>query len=146
MGWNLPLLSGYEYRHLPKLFRSKNLSFFLPVVYGIRKALKEKNWDAIWIHGYNHYALIIVMILAYIYRLPLFFRSESNLQSTKYNFIKDIFIRLLIKVSKGLLYIGKDNRDYYKFFGAKENKLFFTPYAVDNNFFQQLFCFHVHVI
>ena len=35
-----------------------------------------------------------------------------------------------------MLWIGQDNRDYYRHYGAGEKKLFFTPYAVDNVFFQ----------
>ena len=133
--WDTPLLSGYEYTFLPKIFKSNDSGFFKPFVYGIRKALKERHWDAVWVHGYNHYSLIIVMILSYIFRIPIFYRSESNLKFTPSHTLKNIFIRSLIKLSTGLLFIGNDNKEYYKFFGAPENKLYFTPYAVDNEFF-----------
>ena len=134
--WDTPLLSGYEYTFLPKIIESDDAGFFRPIVYGIRKALKEKNWDAVWIHGYNHYSLIMVLILSSIFRIPIFYRSESNLKSTPTHSLKNIFIRLLIRLSTRLLFIGNDNKEYYKFFGAPESKLFFTPYAVNNELFQ----------
>ena len=134
--WDTPLLSGYEHTFLPKLYESNYSGFFTPVVYGMRKVLKERNWDAVWIHGYNHYSLIMVMVVSYISKIPIFYRSESNLKSTSSNILKNILIRLLIKLSARLLFIGKANKEYYKFFGAPDNKLFFTPYAVDNRLFQ----------
>ena len=133
--WDTPLLSGYEYSFLSKIFNSDASGFFIPIVYGFKKALKEKRWDAVWIHGYNHYSLIIVMILSCIFRIPIFYRSESNLKSTSSHLLKDMLIRALVKLSSGLLFIGKENKEYYKFYGASEDKLFFTPYAVNNKFF-----------
>ena len=75
--WNTPLLSGYDYSFLPKIIDSDAFGFFKPLVYGFRNALKERRWDAVWIHGYSHYSLIILMILSYIFRIPIFYRSES---------------------------------------------------------------------
>jgi len=133
--WNTPLLSGYDYSFLPKIIDSDAFGFFKPLVYGFRNALKERRWDAVWIHGYSHYSLIILMILSYIFRIPIFYRSESNLKSTLSYPLKNIFLRSLVKLSSGLLFIGKNNKEYYKFYGAPDNKLFFTPYAVNNEFF-----------
>ena len=135
--WDTPLLSGYEYSFLSKISNSDASGFFMPIVYGFKKALKEKRWDAVWIHGYNHYSLIIVMILSCIFRIPIFYRSESNLKSTSSHPLKNMLVRALVKLSSGLLFIGKENKEYYKFYGASEDKLFFTPYAVNNKFFSK---------
>ena len=134
--WDTSLLEGYDYVILKKIFKSNRLGFFIPFVYGISKALREENWDAVWIHGYNHFSLIIALFLAPLYKIPVFFRAESTLLATKSNFIKDIFIRLLIKLSSRLLYIGNSNKDYYLKYGATESQLFFTPYAVDNEIYR----------
>lgn len=134
--WDTSLLEGYDYVILKKIFKTNRLGFFIPFVYGISKALREENWDAVWIHGYNHFSLIIALFLAPLYKIPVFFRAESTLLATKSNFIKDIFIRLLIKLSSGLLYIGNSNKDYYLKYGATESQLFFTPYAVDNEIYR----------
>lgn len=135
--WDTPLLSGYGYSFLHKIFDIDSNSFFTPVVFGVKGALREKKWDAIWIHGYNHYSLIIAIVLSFLFRIPIFYRSESNLQSTRPNILKNMFVRILVKISKALLFIGNENKKYYKYFGAPESKLFFTPYAVDNYFFDE---------
>ena len=75
--------------------------------------------------------------------MPIFYRSESNLQSTKPNIIKNMLVRILVKISKALLFIGNENKKYYKYFGASESKLFFTPYAVDNDFFDEKCAFTI---
>ena len=53
--------------------------------------------------------------------------------------VKSLFKHLEIPTvvdASALLYIGKANREYYEYYGACEEQLFFTPYAVDNIFFQ----------
>jgi len=134
--WDTLLLEGYDHTFLKKILNAKGFSFFSPFVYGISKSLREKKWDAIWIHGYNHFSLILVLFLASLYKIPILFRAESTLLATKSNFFKDILIRLLIKLSSGLLYIGNSNKDYYLKYGATESQLFFTPYAVDNEIYK----------
>ena len=134
--WDSSLLEGYNHTFFTKIFKTNQFSFFMPFVHGVSKALREKKWDGIWVHGYNHLSLIIVMFFALLYRVPIFFRAESTLLATKQSLFKDIFIRLLVKISSGLLYIGTLNKEYYLNYGAKENQLFFTPYAVDNEFYK----------
>tara|TARA_B100000686_G_scaffold354579_1_gene465568 strand:+ start:6762 stop:7964 length:1203 start_codon:yes stop_codon:yes gene_type:complete len=134
--WDTPLLEGYDHVFLKKIFKSNRLAFFIPFVYGISKALREENWDAVWVHGYNHFSLIIVLFLAWFYKIPIFFRAESTLLATKPNFFKDIFIRHLVRSSSALLYVSSLNKEYYLDYGAREKQLFFTPYAVDNDFYK----------
>ena len=134
--WDTPLLEGYDHVFFKKIFKTTKLGFFIPFVYGISKALREENWDAVWVHGYNHFSLIIVLFLASFYKIPIFFRTESTLLATKPNFFKDIFIRQLVRFSSALLYISSLNKEYYLDYGAREKQLFFTPYAVDNDFYK----------
>lgn len=134
--WDVPLLDGYKYEFLPHLFDRGSLSLWEPGVYGMRKALKSADWDAVCFSGYAHYALLWGIWSAVRLDIPFFFRAESNLICTSQGPMKDRFIRWLIKNASGLLWISSDNREYYKWYGASEDQLFFTPYAVDNLFFQ----------
>ena len=135
--WDVPLLDGYKHEFFPHLFDRGVLSLWEPGVYGILKALKSEDWDAVCFSGYAHYALLWGIWSAVRLNVPYFFRAESNLICTSQGPIKDRFIRWLVKNASGLLWISSDNRDYYKFYGASEDQLFFTPYAVDNLFFQE---------
>lgn len=134
--WDVPLLDGYEYEFLPRLMDRGKVRLLEPVVYGIKKALKNTRWDAVYLTGYAHYALLWILFSAYLLRIPYFFRADSNLVCNKQGLIKDRFITWLVKHASALLWIGSDNRDYYKYYGARDEHLFFTPIAVDNHFFQ----------
>jgi len=139
--WDIDLLDGYKYKFL-NVIREKSegkLKFFDPIVSGVYTALKSEKWDAVWFHGYNHHSMIWAIILCKLLNIPFFMRMESNLICTpKGKWLKDKFISFLVKNASGLLYIGKENKDYYISYGAEEKKLFSVPYTVNNEFFQSL--------
>ncbi len=138
INWDVPLLDGYDYKFLQSQFKDEDFNLGNPkvVLSSVRHAIKSHRWDAVWIHGYGNFALLYVIFLCRIRRIPLFLRGESNLICTRMGKLKTIFIRSLIKQCHALLYIGKDNRDYYQAYGAEKRQLFSMPYAVDNQYFQ----------
>ena len=137
--WDINLLDGYKYRFLKILSTNNKLGFFSPIVSGVFSALKSKKWDAVWFHGYNHYSILWALFLCKILNIPFFMRMESNLNfAPKGKWLKDKFIKYLIKNASGLLYIGKSNKDYYLSYGADKEKIFSMPYTVNNSFFQNL--------
>lgn len=136
VSWDVTLTDGYTHSFLPKIRESGRLSFANPIVYGVEHALKKKRWDAVWFHGYAHYAMIYGILRAFQLKIPVLFRAESNLTCTSKGPLKNLLIKSLVRRAAGLLWISSDNRDYYKYYGAKNEQLFFTPYAVDNTFFQ----------
>jgi glycosyltransferase involved in cell wall biosynthesis len=134
--WDVPLLDGYEYEFLGTSAEGKTTTFFHPHVSGVYRALRSRPWTAVAFHGYAHYALVEAMALCVALRIPVLFRSESNLMCTSSGPIKDAWMRWLIRRASGLLWIGSANRDYYRAYGATDGQLFFVPYAVDNDFFR----------
>lgn len=138
--WDVDLLDGYKYKFLNIVKKDNNkLFFFSPIVTGTYSALKSEKWDAVWFHGYNHHSIMWAMFLCKIKNIPFFMRMEANLNfSPKGKWLKDKLINFIVKNASGLLYIGKDNKDYYLSYGADENKLFNMPYTVNNDFFQNL--------
>ncbi|KXB09551.1 hypothetical protein AKJ60_00050 [candidate division MSBL1 archaeon SCGC-AAA385M11] len=67
--WDVPIIDGYEHDFLPKLKDKGAISFFDPLVTGVRKALNERDWDAVWFHGYAHHALLWGIRRYRIYRI-----------------------------------------------------------------------------
>ena len=136
--WDTPLLDGYQYTFLNSKLKNQDYSLTNPSVKlcSVKNALEKEPWDAVWVHGYNNIALLYIIWRCVKTKTPLLFRAESNLLCSPQNIKKNIFIKWLVKNCSGLLWIGQDNRDYYRHYGAAEKKLFFTPYAVDNVFFQ----------
>ena len=138
--WDTPLLEGYRYEFIsnnsliPTIFKPP---FGLINLGIIIKILKHKH-DVIIIHGWHYVTHWLAIITALLSRIPIFLRSEQplNQESLKPKwkiYIKKIILGLLFKRIKGFLAIGSENREFYKFYGAKEEKIFLTPYAVDND-------------
>lgn len=134
--WDVNVLEGYKYSVLGhgRYALAKKFSPLLAVK--VIKAIEKEAWDAIWFHGYAHGAQLLGLLWALIRRKKVFFRGESNLICTSRGRFKDYFVRFLIQRAKALLYIGTANKKYYEQFGAELQKLFFVPYAVDNERFR----------
>lgn len=136
--WDVPLLEGYNHNFLVRPNSTNSLGELLSTVWSVKKALNKKRWDAVWFHGYSHPGLFAGIFISFARKIPVLFRAESNLISTSKGYLKDIFIRTLIKRSCGLLWISSLNKSYYEYYGANSDQLFFMPYAVNNEFFQKL--------
>ena len=53
--------------------------------------------------------------------------------------LKHIYLRLIFLFIDHFLYIGSENKLFYKYLGIQENKLLFCPYSVDNERFRSVF-------
>jgi glycosyltransferase involved in cell wall biosynthesis len=135
--WDVPLLEGYAHEFLTRDGRAEDLSFFGPRVRGVPAIVRRGGWDAVLFNGYAHHALLMGLVAAATSEVPILYRSESNLVCTSRGWAKDGFIRWLVRATAGLLWIGEANREYYRFYGARPEQLFFVPYAVDNDFFRE---------
>jgi glycosyltransferase involved in cell wall biosynthesis len=49
--------------------------------------------------------------------------------------IKRVFLGVLFRGTAGFLAIGSLNRDFYRYYGVPESRIYHTPYSVDNEFF-----------
>lgn len=136
--WDTNLLDGYRHQFIPSTSHDRDFSFFNPniKVRYLIQALNTEKWDAVWVHGYANIGLMTALLWCNFKKIPVFFRGDSSLTSSFPKLFKNTFIRYLVRKSAALLWVSSDNKDYYKYYGAKESQLFFTPYAVDNAFFQ----------
>ena len=141
--WDIPLLEGYNYKFL-KNYSPKPSIFngFLGLMnFSIINELRKNKYDVLIVHGWNYLTNIIAIISAKLFGIKTFIRGDNPLnqeiKKSKYKiFIKKIILKnFLFKIIDGFLYVGKENKDFYKFYGIPEKKLFFVPYAVHNERF-----------
>ena len=141
--WDIPLLEGYNYKFL-KNYSPKPSIFngFLGLMnFSIINELRKNKYDVLIVHGWNYLTNIIAIISAKLFGIKTFIRGDNPLnqeiKKSKYKiFIKKIILKnFLFKIIDGFLYVGKENKDFYKFYGIPEKKLFFAPYAVENERF-----------
>ena len=95
-------------------------------------------YDAVYIHGHNHFTHVACAIAAKLGGKRLIIRTISNNLGDRPNWVKlvrHLIYRPLYMLADVLLYIGQDNKDYFRNFGVSERKLVHAPHIVDNAFF-----------
>ena len=138
--WDIPLLEGYKYKFLKNFSLKPSSEFWGQINLGIIKEiydLRFKNYNGILIFGWNSFTNWLAFLTAFILGLPVFLRGENPLNQEllkpKWKIkIKKVILGNLFKRISAFLYIGEENKKFYQYYGVSEEKLFFVPYAVDN--------------
>lgn len=138
--WDIPLLEGYKHVFLKNHSKSPGVSgkFWGLINWGILGYLIKRRPDAIVVHGWGYFSNLLLILLAKILTIEILMRSESPLKQEKgKSRLNNLLKRTIILLSDKFMYIGTENKKFYKYFGAKEEQLYFTPYCVDNKRLQK---------
>lgn len=143
--WDIPLLDGYNYKFLknnswkPGLFKG----FFGLINFEVVKVLFKEKKSVVIIHGWNSFTNVLALIFGSLIGCKVCVRGDNpvNLETFKSKRLlalkKIVLGRLLFKLVDYFLYVGKQNKEYYKYYGVPERKLIFTPHAVNNEMFRK---------
>jgi len=140
--WDIPLTEGYDYQIL-KCWDSKQPKKLLrqPLAIDISKQLILGKFDAVWVHGWWQFCSLQAILAAEHLRIPVLMRGDSNGFQRKSepvkHIVKQAFIQWLFQKISGFLCVGKLNYKFYQSYGIGEERLFWMPYAVDNDYFQK---------
>lgn len=138
--WDTPLLEGYSWKLLKNQSpRPSPNAFFGQINMGILMELRQKKYDAILIYGYAGATNWIVCAMRRWTKTPIILRGEAYLTPTKKWWkakAKEILLRWLFKRIDVFLWSSRANKEFFRYYGVPEEKLFFAPSAVDNEFFQ----------
>ena len=135
--WDVPMLDGYKYKFLKNFSLNPSSNFGGQINFGIIKEIINGKFDAILIFGWNSFTNWLVFLTAFLIKIPVLLKGENplNQELLKQRWkikIKKIILGILFKFISGFLYIGEENKKFYQYYGVPEKKLFFVPYAVDN--------------
>jgi glycosyltransferase involved in cell wall biosynthesis len=137
--WDVPLLEGYAWQllHNRSPWRAADHvgRFIHPEIV---RVLRRGRFDALIVHGYAHVTEWLAFLAARLCGTPLLLRGESILlgrPATWRGRIKRGVRAALLRRVQGALAIGALNREFYRAHGVAEHRIFFTPYAVDNDRF-----------
>src|SRR5690606_6185929 len=136
--WDIPLLNGYNYIFLKNYAKNPAVSgkFWGLINWRIFNYLIKNKPDVIIMHGWGYFSNILLLILATILRIKVIMRAESPLKQEKNKGKLNTFIKkTIIKLCSFFVYIGKENKAFYKTLGVKEHQLLYAPYCVDNERF-----------
>ena len=139
--WDIPLLEGYNYQFLPNRRRADEVGGFFSLINpAIIREIRQGRWDVLMVHGYLYATIWLAILAARAAGVPVLMRGESHLLDERplgLRLAKDLVLRSLFRLVDAALYIGSHNKASYRYYGMPEEKLFFTPYAVDNDFFRR---------
>ncbi len=142
ISWDVPLLDGYDHVFLPAFGRRDRLTAFRPWSHGLARALRQGEFDALWVHGYARVPHLIAMGNAKRLGLKVLMRDDPWRHSRPPGgrarlAAKTAWFAALRALVDGVLAIGTANRDYMIGYGFPPERVFLMPYAVDNDFFRQ---------
>ena len=146
--WDVPLLEGYEHVFLSNTAKAPNVSAFRGVRLGrIDDVLTPEHHDALLVLGWQTLAHVQMVRAAWRAGIPVIVRGESTLQRSPVRGFRGVARRTLWLPARQRLYraafdrvdaflvIGSRNREYYRAFGVPDEKCFWAPYGVDNDWF-----------
>lgn len=141
LSWDTPLLQGYRYTFLRNLsFCPRSAGFLRTVNPGIGASILQSKFDALLIHGWALTTNWLAWAIAAARCVPLLLRGETNGLAEPAGVkrtAKRIALKAFFSQVAGFLAIGTNNANFYKSYGVREERIFWTPYAVDNDFFME---------
>ena len=133
--WDVPVLEGYRHEVLEN--RAKHPSattFFGCDTPGIGRRLRELQPDAVLVNGWVAKTCMQALWACKRLGIPCLVRGEANLLRPRAAW-KHALHGLLLRQYAAFLAIGSANREFYRFHRRSEDRIFWAPYAVDNDFF-----------
>ena len=141
--WDIPLLEGYESKffknYAPK--QNKQNGFFSFSNFGMIYQLFSEPKSVIVVHGWNYITQFGILFLGKLKGHTICLRSETPLVHEERK--KGLKQRIKLFVLKHLLFpridyflfIGTQNKLFFKSLGVKDENLLFCPYCIDNERF-----------
>jgi glycosyltransferase involved in cell wall biosynthesis len=139
--WDVPLLEGYQHQWLRNRARRPDVSTpFGCHTPDIIPAIQRGGFDACIVCGWYLRSYVQAIGACRRSGTPVLLRGDSQLatpRSAVFRMIKYWPYRWALGRVDGHLYVGTANRDYLRHYGVSDDRLFFVPHFVDNDFFAQ---------
>ncbi|MEB3255076.1 MAG: glycosyltransferase [Synechococcaceae cyanobacterium] len=137
--WDVPLLEGYRWR-CARSSVGKGLGGGFRGI-RLRHPGREieagtNRPDAILVTGWQVQGLLQILLAAWLKRLPILLRVEAGGPLPR-PLASRLLHHALLAMSSVYLAIGKQNRRFYDFYGVSKDRIFQSPYFVDNSFFAE---------
>jgi glycosyltransferase involved in cell wall biosynthesis len=139
--WDVELVSGYDGAFLANRARRPGTDRFMgtdsPEIGAI---IARERFDAVLVMGWHLRCYWQAIRACRRLGVPVLIRGESQLTTSRgalKRLAKTVSHRWIVGRFDALLYIGSRNRDYLRHYGAADDRLFFCPYIVDNQWFRE---------
>lgn len=141
VSWDVDLLEGYRSVFLRRAHRnpiSGSTALALRDVDVVPRLVRGR-YDVLCLLGYNYVTYALAALTQRGLGRALGFREEQTLLHPRGRLksaVKSVLLRALFSQGPAM-YIGTRNREWFSHFGVPPERLFFTPYTVDNDQLQK---------
>lgn len=135
--WDIPFLEGYDYEFIDNVSTSPDSGHFMGINNPtLNKSISSWKPDAILIIGWAYKSHLSCMRY-FKGKVPVLFRGDSTLLDEAPGFsvkktARELALKWIYRNVDKALYVGKNNKLYFKKFGLKESQLVYAPHAIDN--------------
>ncbi len=139
--WERAVTEGYEHAFVPSIHpRPAPYGFFPLSNPKLWSLLTRERFDAVMLVGWGFASCWIALAAARAHGLAVLLRGESGedayvTRSKTRAAVRRLVLSSLFRNVDAFLSIGSYNADLYRAFGIPDERIFLTPYAVDNNYF-----------
>lgn len=138
ISWDVDLLSGYRSVFLRNAARTPVEGGFCALRDpDVVRVLRRERFDVLWLHGYNSLLHMTAALTQRVLGGRLLFRENQTLLHRRPLLkasLKALGLRALFRLGAGM-YVGTRNRRWFEHYGVPSERLFFTPYTVDDDAF-----------
>jgi glycosyltransferase involved in cell wall biosynthesis len=141
VSWDVDLLEGYRSVFLRRADKNP-INATSPLALrdlDVVPRLLRGRYEVLWLLGYNYVTHTLAAVTQRARGGALVFHEEQTLlhdRGALTTVAKSLILPILFGQGSAL-YIGTRNRDWFSHYGVPAERLFFTPYTVDNDGLQQ---------
>jgi glycosyltransferase involved in cell wall biosynthesis len=132
------MLSGYRHVFLRNFSPRPSAGFWSRVNPGVVTALIRGRYDAVLIMGWGSITSWLAFASCNALRTPFYINGDNSFVEdprTLKGRLRRAALRALFARTSGFMLMGTMNGDFYRHFGADQQRFFFMPYAIDNQRF-----------
>ncbi|MGI8960854.1 MAG: glycosyltransferase family 4 protein [Bryobacteraceae bacterium] len=137
--WDVDLLSGYQHSFLANRAQRPNSSHFFGCdTLELSNLIKRERFNAFIVSGWNLKTYWQAVRACRRERIPVLVRGDSQLTSSTAHLkriAKQLTYPFMLRQFDGFLSVGSRNRAYLRHYGVADQKIFFVPHFVDNEWF-----------
>jgi len=134
--WDVPLLDGYPHTFLGNVAKRPGhgsfAGFDTPEIGDI---ICQRQYDAVLVNGWNYKSAWQAIWAAWQSDVKVLVRGDSHLHSPRslqVRLAKWVAYRPFVSRFDACLAVGQWSREYFLHYGARPERVFFVPHAVDN--------------
>lgn len=140
--WDIPLLGGYNSIFFKNYSKRPNVEGMWGLInWGIISFLFKSPKSILVVYGWGYFTNLLALFFGKLFGHTICMRGDNPALHEKEKTEKSIRTRRFVlsnfyfRLIDYFLCVGKENKKYFKLYGASDDQLIFTPHAVDNHRF-----------